>query len=465
VNSASRAARQGDVPYYGATGQVGWIDGHIFDEELVLLGEDGAPFLQGGKAVAYMIRGKSWVNNHAHVLRMLGKCPNAFLMHQLNQVDYHPYVSGTTRLKLPQKPMRSIPFHMPPLQEQHRIVAAIDSYLTRLDNAVALLERVQENLKRYRASVLKAAVEGRLVPIEAELARREGRSYGPASELLKHILAERKTRWSEAAAAKVRSRTYEEPAAPDTASLPDLPEGWCWATLDQVCCDALIGLVRSRDAQLQGASGYEYLKMDAIGMDGTLDLSGLVRVDASATEAERYSLRAGDVLFNTRNSVELVGKTASVRAARPGLLFNNNIMRLRFPSELRPAFLAWEMCSPSFRTRLDRVKRATTSVAAVYAKDLFPLPVALPPAPEQERISDAIERACSAADSVSAQCRGAVEHCRRLRQAILNWAFAGKLVEQDPSDEPASVVLGRIKAERVAAGEAKPRARKRRSTE
>jgi type I restriction enzyme S subunit len=69
VNAEERAGRQGKIPYYGATGQVGWIDNFLFDEELVLLGEDGAPFLDPQKPKAYTIRGKSWVNNHAHVLR------------------------------------------------------------------------------------------------------------------------------------------------------------------------------------------------------------------------------------------------------------------------------------------------------------------------------------------------------------------------------------------------------------
>src|SRR4051812_22814134 len=96
INSEERAGRFGQVPYYGATGQVGWIDSHLFDEELVLLGEDGAPFLDPWKPKAYLIRGKSWVNNHAHVLRGTA-VRNAFLMHQLNFIDYHGAVTGTTR--------------------------------------------------------------------------------------------------------------------------------------------------------------------------------------------------------------------------------------------------------------------------------------------------------------------------------------------------------------------------------
>jgi hypothetical protein len=93
VNSEERAKRVGDVPYYGAAGQVGFIDKHIFDEELVLLGEDGAPFLDSGKPKAYLIHGKSWVNNHAHVLRGKPGLLNSFLLYQLNNLDYRPYVT------------------------------------------------------------------------------------------------------------------------------------------------------------------------------------------------------------------------------------------------------------------------------------------------------------------------------------------------------------------------------------
>ena len=162
VNAKDRAQRQGKVPYYGATGQVGWIDDFLFDEELILLGEDGAPFLDSSKQKAYIIRGKSWVNNHAHVLRTKNGIPNTYVKYYLDIVDYHEFVSGTTRLKLNQAAMREIPIPIAPPDQQKRIVAEIEKQFSRLDEAVANLKRIKANLKRYKAAVLKAAVEGKL---------------------------------------------------------------------------------------------------------------------------------------------------------------------------------------------------------------------------------------------------------------------------------------------------------------
>ena len=109
VNGIERESRPGDVPYYGATGQVGWIDGFLTDEHLVLVGEDGAPFLDYIKDKSYCINGKSWINNHAHVLRSrFGVTGNKYLMYYFNIFDFHGYVSGTTRLKLTQASLDTI---------------------------------------------------------------------------------------------------------------------------------------------------------------------------------------------------------------------------------------------------------------------------------------------------------------------------------------------------------------------
>ena len=176
-----------------------------------------------------------------------------FIQYRLNSSDFVSYASRLDegdRPRVDYNQIGAFKLDLPASAEQHRIVEAIESYFTRLDDAVATLERVQRNLKRYRASVLKAAVEGRLVPTEAELARAEDRDYEPASVLLERILAERRHRWQEAELAKMKAKgktpkndrwkeRYKEPAAPDTAELSTLPEGWCWTTIGAVteCLD------------------------------------------------------------------------------------------------------------------------------------------------------------------------------------------------------------------------------------
>ncbi|MDI6864979.1 MULTISPECIES: restriction endonuclease subunit S [Thermodesulfovibrio] len=195
------------IPYYGATGQVGWIDDYIFDEELVLLGEDGAPFFEPTKNKAYIIRGKSWVNNHAHVLRGInGVILNSFICHYLNIFDYHGYVTGTTRLKLNQSSMQQIPIPLPPLNEQKRIVAKIEELFTRLEAGVEALKKVKAQIRRYRQAVLKYAFEGKLT--NSSSCHSEQRSGEGISEIV------------------------TQPSVANN-DLPELPEGWRWVKLGE----------------------------------------------------------------------------------------------------------------------------------------------------------------------------------------------------------------------------------------
>ena len=137
INSSERDSRirnrQIDelYPYYGATGQVGLIDDYIINGNYLLLGEDGAPFLDKNAIKAYSISGKSWVNNHAHILSP--KIDFEFLQYSLNQIDYSEYVNGSTRLKLTQTDMRSIKIMLPPLAEQKRIKSTIQILFSHLD--------------------------------------------------------------------------------------------------------------------------------------------------------------------------------------------------------------------------------------------------------------------------------------------------------------------------------------------
>ena len=163
INATERAGRNGNVPYYGATGQVGWIDDFLTDEDLVLLGEDGAPFLDLIKDKAYLITGKAWVNNHAHILRSLfGDTGNRYLLHYLNSFNYAGYVNGTTRLKLTQASMDTIPIPLPPLAEQQRIVDRIESLFAKLDEAKEKAQAVVDSFETRKAAILHKAFTGEL---------------------------------------------------------------------------------------------------------------------------------------------------------------------------------------------------------------------------------------------------------------------------------------------------------------
>jgi type I restriction enzyme S subunit len=154
VSAVERAKRPGSVPYYGAAGRVGSIDEKLFDEPLLLLGEDGVQFFDQSKTKAYLIDGPSWVNNHAHVLRPRPDVDRRWLLHYLNVFDYDGYANGTTRLKLTKSSMTAIPVPVPPLDEQHRIVAALEDHLSRLDAAGDYLDAAALRSRRAEQALI-----------------------------------------------------------------------------------------------------------------------------------------------------------------------------------------------------------------------------------------------------------------------------------------------------------------------
>ena len=346
------------------------------------------------------------------------KLNTKFLYYQLQPwvLKLRAASAGSAQGVISKKQLAEIPVHVPSLDEQRRIVAEIDKQFSRLDEAVANLQRVKANLKRYKAAVLKAAVEGRLVETEASLARREGRDYETGDQLRQRILKARRGQWS-------GRGKYKEPLAHDPCDLPNAPEGWVWCSVDEASAETLIGLDRGRDQQRTEAVGVPYVKMNNVTMDGDVLTDELVYVDASDEERARFHLARGDLLFNTRNSVELVGKVGIVRTVPAGAVFNNNLMRLRTPDSVSSVFLGYQMCSLGFRQRMEKVKKATTSVAAVYQKDLLPLAVALPPMDEQLRIVAEVDRQLSVIREVEAEVDANLQRAQALRRATLSKAF------------------------------------------
>jgi type I restriction enzyme, S subunit len=385
-----------------------------------------------------------------------------YLAYYMRRSDFQTFLAsrvsgvGGSLMRVRPETLAPYPFPIPPLTEQNRIVEAIESHLTRLDDAVASLERVQKNLKRYRASVLKAAVEGRLVPTEAELARKEGREYEPASVLLKRILKERRQRWEEAELAKMKAKgkppknetwkeKYKEPVAPDTSELPELPEGWCWTSIGQ------LSLIDSGEAFKKGDysdSGLRLFQIANVGIGSTIwDQKHFLPTSFSLSHFD-LMLKPGEILIALNRP--LLANEFKVTTVEdhdlPAILYQR-VGRLRtsdFVASYLFAFLRSPNAVVEVRQRLKGTDQPYLNTSLVPS-----IPVPLPPLNEQRRLRAEIRAKLDGANESSLAVGRSMARAMRLRQSILKWAFEGKLVDQDPNDEPASVLLDRIKAERA----------------
>jgi type I restriction enzyme S subunit len=389
-----------------------------------------------------------------------------FLQYRLNASDF---VSFATHLNEGDRPrvdfsqIGCFQIALPPCPEQRRIVAEIEKQFSRLDAAVTALKRVQANLKRYRAAVLRAACEGRLVSTEAELARQEGRDYEPADALLQRILCERRARWEADQLAKLEAQgllpfndiwkaKYQEPAAPDTSGLPELPEGWCWARAEQLCDFITKGTTPSENNLFSGDGEVPFIKVYNLTHRGVLDFSinpSFISRMTHQTTLGRSRVVPGNVLMNIVGPP--LGKVSIVPALYPEWNVNQAIAIFRPMPSFNRHFLCHCLLTDNVLQWAVKRSKATAGQFNLTLEICRDLPIPLPPLAEQERIVAEVERRLSIVEEVEATVAADLKRAERLRQAILQRAFSGKLVPQDPNDEPASVLLERIRAERVQA--------------
>lgn len=297
---------------------------------------------------------------------------------------------------------------LPPLAEQKRIADKLDALLARVDAARARLDRVPALLKRFRQSVLAAATSGELTEDWRELARfsRDG-----------------------------GNDVWEE------VKLLDVAENLSYGS----------------SAKSEKSGKVPVLRMGNI-QGGKLDWNDLV-FTSNSDEIEKYRLEAGDFLFNRTNSPELVGKTAVFDGGREAI-HAGYLIRVRCSRRLLPEFLNYWFCSKYGRDWCWQVKTDGVSQSNINAKKLAAFRFRLPGNEEQAEIVRRVEALFTLADKVQAQYTAARARIDRLTPALLAKAFRGELVPQDPDDEPASVLLDRIRAERAAAPEPARRGRR-----
>ncbi len=421
-----------------------------------MLGEDGAPFLDPHKAKAYVAEGKFWVNNHAHVLSGRPGCmENRFLCHQLNQVDYQPIVTGSTRLKLTSSAMKQIELHVPPYDEQVQIADRLDELFTELDAGVAELQAAQKKLALYRQSLLKAAVEGALTA--------EWRKRNPPQEtgeaLLARILVERRARWEARQLAKFEEQgkvpakgwkeKYEKPVQPETSGLPRLPASWVWASLDQMA--ELQGGLQKQPSRTPVLNKFPFLRVANVAR-GLLKLDDVHEVELFDGELKRLGLLEDDLLIVEGNgSKSEIGRCARWDGSIVNAVHQNHLIRAR-PVVMRGGFIETWINSQAGIQRLTDLAATTSGLYTLSVGKISKIPVPVAPLDEQDQIGRELAAQVEELDRMSAAVERGLRLAAAQRQNILRAAFSGQLVPQDPNDEPASVLLDRIRAERAAQG-------------
>lgn len=336
-------------------------------------------------------------------------------------------------------------FPLPPLPEQRRIVCKLEELLTRLDAGVAALERARAQLARYRQAVLRDAFAGKLTAAWREAHRGE---LEPASALLERIRQERAA--AEAQGGR-RRRARREPPPLDTSELPALPEGWVWATLGELSWDCGYGTSEKCGYE---ALGQPVLRIPNI-VNGTIDLSDLKYATTPALLSGFEPLAPGDMLIvRTNGSPNLIGRAAMVNERFSSAHFYASYLiryRIVMPDRLgRWISTIWH--APQVRERVMREAATSAGQYNLSIGKLSKVPLPLPPLAELHAITAEVERCLSLTDDAIESLNKVQHVSTHLRQSILRRAFQGRLVPQDPSDEPAEQLLERIRAQRKRKG-------------
>ena len=413
INSKERQARKEATPpndlfpYYGATGQVDVIDGYLFEGEHVLLGEDGAPFLDPFRDKAYVVDGKFWVNNHAHILKAHGS--NRYLGHYLNAIPYEDHVTGTTRPKLTKGALVSIPVLLPPLNEQSRIVERIESLFDEIEQGVKSLRDAKRAIELYRQSLLKSAFEGRLT-------------------------------------AEWRAKNLDKLESPDVPIAHSASNSLSWPS---VHIQALLDtpLVNGRSVK-EREGGFPVLRLTAL-KGGQIHLQESKEGDWNEDEAEPFLVKRGDVFVSRGNgSKKLVGIGGRVVHEPMPVAFPDTMIRVRLDANaVRPEYFVLVWNSWTVRRQIEAAARTTAGIYKINQGHIRGFMLPLPSLAEQSEIVRILEERLESADALEAETDANFARAEALRQSILKQAFSGQLVPQNPDDEPATILLERIKAE------------------
>ena len=362
-----------------------------------------------------------------------------FLQRSVREDAKRNFTGSAGQLRVPKNYFESISIPLPPLAEQHRIVAKIEELFSDLDAGIASLKQAQAQLKTYRQAVLKYAFEGKLTA-----AWREQNKPEPAEKLLAQIKvgATRRVAPTKRHGKSKKPKEFPPLTEAELAELPELPEGWCWVKLGNLSMGVEYGSAKKSKEE----GKIPVIRMGNL-QNGVIVWDDLVYTD-DEDEINQYFLRKDDVLFNRTNSPELVGKTAIYKGERPAI-FAGYLIRINQVSDVDARYLNYFLNCHIAKNHGNRVKTDGVNQSNINGEKLGHYPFPLVSKEEQYQIVQEIESRLSVCDKLEESIKESLQKAEALRQSILKKAFEGKLVPQDPNDEPAEKLLERIKSAKL----------------
>lgn len=369
----------------------------------------------------------------------------------------HTLQTGSSYPAVRDRDVFAQPVMLPPAAEQERIAEKLDAILSHVSAGEAAAQRALAGLKRYRAAVLHAAVTGELT---RDWRKAHAKSAETGAALLRRLLDTRRAHWEEAELARLTKSgkppkdnkwkaRYPEPTEPDTNGLPSLPRGWAWASVEQTGEVVTGSTPPTAEAKFFDARVpfFKPTDLDA-GPDTRTSTDSLTEAGAEAARV----VPAGSIMVTCIGAT--IGKTGLARVAGAT---NQQINSLVPTLPEMSVFLFSVMTSPRMQDAIKGTASATT--LPILNKSKFSrLPMPLPPSDEQGEIVRQVEHRLNLADRLAASLEKALTRARAWWQSVLNTAFAGQLVPQSDDDEPATVLLAKIRAAReLLAAQPKPK--------
>jgi len=450
---------------------------HIEPQTMRLLGQGQAGevrsssmrFLEGdvlyGKMRPYL--NKVWVANFDGlcsaeflVFSKRDGLNSQFLAMRLNTEDFVTFANGQVSGERPRvdfEKLSRFPILLPPLAEQERIVAKLNTALSGVERAATAVRRARERTERYRAAVLDAAVTGKLTRTWRESQHRSNTANTETGDsLLQRLLAARRVRWEQAELLRLRTAgkepknatwksPYPEPVPPVTRHLAALPNGWVWASIDQLSI-----VVRGASPRPAGDPRYfggpiPWITVGSLTRDSKPYLSETAETLTEAgKEASRY-IEVETLLLTNSGATLGVPKISRIAGC-----INDGVAALLFIDYPLKLYLYYFLTVETERLRSINQGAAQPNLNTGIIRAIV---VPLPPLAEQTEIIRVVEQRLTAADRLTAKLEQQSRRANDMRQSILREAFAGRLAPQDSRDESASLLLERIRANRQAKGQ------------